>query len=315
MALNTELQAIKEAIIEDKTLIANAINDKTSGSLTSGDTFEDYASAIGGISGGSGSTPTEFDYSGIFIGEITDAKLQNIANNNILSKSVNPKIFYNGPTSNILHLSDLTLNLDEAITLDGLFVCVNGQEINNTGYYFGLNLTINAPKLEYISDCIITRTSPRKYMDINILINSSNSLKSLEKAFFNNGGLRSISITTTSNVTNMSNMFSGCIGLTTLELSNFNTSAVTTMDRIFENCTQLTNLQLNDLGHNTNCKSLLLRNSSNLTRESCLFLFEHAFDRATAGYPTFTITLHADAKARLSEEDIAIATAKGFTVA
>ena len=110
-------------------------------------------------------------------------------------------------------------------------------------------------------------------------------------------------------------MFSGCSGLTTLELSNFNTSAVTTMDRIFENCTQLTNLQLNDLGHNTNCKSLLLRNSSNLTRESCLFLFEHAFDRATAGYPTFTITLHADAKARLSEEDIAIATAKGFTVA
>ena len=43
----------------------------------------------------------------------------------------------------------------------------------------------------------------------------------------------------TSEVTNMSGMFSNCSGLTSLNLSNFNTSAVTDMSRMFYGCSSL----------------------------------------------------------------------------
>lgn len=44
-------------------------------------------------------------------------------------------------------------------------------------------------------------------------------------------------------------------------------------------------------------------------------LITYSFDRATAGYDTCTITLYADTKALLSEDEIAQITAKGFTIA
>ena len=46
------------------------------------------------------------------------------------------------------------------------------------------------------------------------------------------------------NVTNMSNMFSGCNALTTLDLSSFDTSNVTNMSNMFYNCNALTTLDL-----------------------------------------------------------------------
>ena len=48
----------------------------------------------------------------------------------------------------------------------------------------------------------------------------------------------------TSKVTNMSDMFSGCSSLTSLDLSSFNTSNVTDMNSMFEGCSSLTNLDL-----------------------------------------------------------------------
>ncbi|MBR6947651.1 MAG: BspA family leucine-rich repeat surface protein, partial [Muribaculaceae bacterium] len=43
----------------------------------------------------------------------------------------------------------------------------------------------------------------------------------------------------TSKVINMNHMFSGCIGLTSLDLSSFNTSNVTMMSSMFYNCPDL----------------------------------------------------------------------------
>ena len=50
----------------------------------------------------------------------------------------------------------------------------------------------------------------------------------------------------TSNVTNMYGMFSGCSGLTSLDVSNFNTSKVTDMRNVFNSCSRLTNLDLSN---------------------------------------------------------------------
>lgn len=43
-------------------------------------------------------------------------------------------------------------------------------------------------------------------------------------------------------------------------------------------------------------------------------LLTYSYDRATAGYSAATIKLHADTLARLTAEEIAAITAKGFTL-
>ncbi len=63
----------------------------------------------------------------------------------------------------------------------------------------------------------------------------------------------------TSEVTNMANMFKGCINLTAIDLSHFNTSKVTDMEYMFQDCQQL--LQL-DLSH---------FNTSNVTNMEGMF--------------------------------------------
>ena len=61
-------------------------------------------------------------------------------------------------------------------------------------------------------------------------------------------GLTSINLSNfdTSNVTDMSHMFSGCSGLTSLNLSNFDTSKVTNMSSMFSYCKGLTSLNLSN---------------------------------------------------------------------
>ena len=63
----------------------------------------------------------------------------------------------------------------------------------------------------------------------------------------------------TSNVTDMSAMFSICASLTTLDLSNFDTSNVTNMSAMFSTCTNLRKLDLSNF------------DTSNVTNMSCMF--------------------------------------------
>ena len=50
----------------------------------------------------------------------------------------------------------------------------------------------------------------------------------------------------TSNVTNMSYMFSSCSGLTSLDVSSFNTTNVINMDSMFHACESLTSLDVSN---------------------------------------------------------------------
>ena len=308
MTLNQELTTIKQTIIEDKELIAEAINEKTSGNLTSGNTFEEYAEAIGNISGGtSGKYPFP-----------NGAKFQNYTGTTLdlspyeFSGITDMKNFFSicsGLT--VLDLSEF--KTDSATNMQWMF-----REIDNL-----TELDLSSFNTSSVSDM-----SSMFYQSDQL--GRSNKLASLDVSSFNTSAVTNMSnmfyycykLTTlnlsnfnTSAVTNMSSMFNYCRVLTTLDLSNINTSAVTNMYNMFYGCSGLTNLELNDLGHNTDCKSLSINNSPNLSKESCLYIFNNAYDRATAGYPAFTITLHSTAKARLTEEDIAIATSKGFTIA
>ena len=126
----------------------------------------------------------------------------------------------------------------------------------------------------------------------------------------------------TSAVTSMGSMFFGCTKLTTLDLSSFNTSAVTDMSYMFDNCSNLTTIigthTLEEVQAGTvkamkgTKESLNLSYSPLLERASILALFYGLAD--LTGNTKQTIILHATAKARLTADDIKIATDKNWDV-
>lgn len=114
----------------------------------------------------------------------------------------------------------------------------------------------------------------------------------------------------TSKVVRMLRMFAACMKIQELDLSSFDMSSVTNITGIFDSCNKLTTLR----GAMKGIKiSFSLSYSNLLTRESILEIFNNVAD--ITGGAAQVITLHKEAKARLSEEDIAIATSKGWTVA
>ena len=126
----------------------------------------------------------------------------------------------------------------------------------------------------------------------------------------------------TSAVNFMAGMFDKCDRLTTLDLSSFDTSAVTNMGFMFYNCNNLTtiigNHTLEEVQDGTikalkgTKESLNLSYSPLLERASILALFYGLAD--LTGNTKQTIRLHATAKARLTAEDIKIATDKNWDV-
>lgn len=145
----------------------------------------------------------------------------------------------------------------------------------------------------------------------------------------------------TSNVTNMSAMFSFCSSLTSLDLSSFDTSNVTDMSTMFNSCRSLTSLNLSSwntsnvtymssmfsdisgwkaepinitFGNNwasNDAVTSLDFSTCDLTHDSCLDLFNKLATKSSSA----TLKLSDTTKDYMSEEEIAIATGKGWTVA
>ena len=110
----------------------------------------------------------------------------------------------------------------------------------------------------------------------------------------------------TSAVTNMGGMFNGCVSLTSLDLSNFDTSAVTNMNGMFSNCTNLTNF--------ASCvfrKSIDFSSCAKLSHDSLMSIINNLAEVTT----TQKLTLGKTNKTKLTINEIAIATEKGWTVA
>lgn len=140
--------------------------------------------------------------------------------------------------------------------------------------------------------------------------------------------LTSVPQLNTSNVTNMENVFYGCKKLTTVPL--FNTSKVTTMSQMFWHCSELQTVPAYDCSNVTNMnnifascrslKSVLMTNigvslnisSSTLFERSDLLVILNNLQTVTS---TKVLTMGATNLAKLTDEDKAIATNKGWTLA
>ena len=176
------------------------------------------------------------------------------------------------------------------------------------------------------------------------LLNTS-KVTDMTSMFNTCSSLTTIPLLDTSNVTNMSQIFRDCSSLTTIP--QLNTNKVTNMYMFFRNCTSLesvpllnaqaiTNIEqifyrasklttlggLQNLGQNygTNASanysdySLNLAYNPNLTHDSLMNVINNLYDIATKGCNTQQLTIGSTNLAKLTAEEIAIATNKGWTV-
>lgn len=140
--------------------------------------------------------------------------------------------------------------------------------------------------------------------------------------------LNNIPLFNTSNVTNMNSMLLGCEKLKEIPL--FDTSKVTNMSNMFFECYLITSIPAFDVSNVTNMSSIFYRDynlqqihmknigvdldihySTNFTREALLEIIGN-LKTVTS---TKTLTMGTTNLAKLTEEDKAIATNKGWTLA
>ena len=135
--------------------------------------------------------------------------------------------------------------------------------------------------------------------------------------FYNCEALTSIPLFDTSNVINMNSMFYSCDRLASVP--ELNCGNVKDVGSMLYNCGALTDLGgFKDLGANsalTGTNSGFLQYVPNLTHESIMNVINNLYDRASAGYTVLTLKLHANVLALLTDEEKAIATNKGWTIA
>ena len=125
----------------------------------------------------------------------------------------------------------------------------------------------------------------------------------------------------TSNATSMAYMFNNCTALAAIPL--LNTSKVLNLTNMFYGCNNLENIGgLQNLGNaylttrpiNYESYELNLSSSKKLTHDSLMNVINNLYDIATKGCKAQKLTLGTDNKAKLTAEEIAIATNKGWTV-
>ena len=116
--------------------------------------------------------------------------------------------------------------------------------------------------------------------------------------------LTSVPLLDTSNVTSMHEMFSQCKRLTSVP--SFDTSNVEDMGYMFDGCSNLETIHMINIGD-----SLDIHSSTKFTREALLEIIGNLKNVNT----TKTLKMGSTNLAKLTEEDKAIATNKGWTLA
>ena len=319
---------------ETKGLIKEAIIAK-GGTVSDEDTFRSYANKIEAIqSGGGGSiagapsgmkfvnstfttVPTEIlpyleqqtDLSGIFE---NCENLTTVPSFNASKATSIQKMFYNCQklqtvsqinTPNVTNMNQMFYFCQNLQTVP-LFDTANVNDMG--GMFLNCNNLTSVPLFDTSS-----------VTDMNNMFNSCTSLTS-------------VPLFDTSNVIDIHNMFAGCQKLQTVP--QFNTVNVTNMNSVFYSCPSLKAIPLLNVSNVTNmsfmsygCDSLTdlggfaglklnleLAYTPLLTADSIMNVINYAADMTS---DPKTLTLHKDTFDKLSEEQIATATAKGWNIA
>ena len=235
-------------------------------------------------------------------------------------------------TSNVTNMSSMFYNCNKLTSLD--LSSFDTSKVTNMYGMFD-----NCTKLTSLD---ISNFDTSNVTDMGNMFGSCSGLTSLDLSSFD-----------TSNVTNMQFMFKYCTNLTSLDLSSFDTSNVTNMNYMFQTCNNLKRIDgyidwskissypstffstfygyynlrymviknIGKTGTTFNFNSDNIQNWGDNTeeipdaRQSLVDTFvNYTYDRVSNGMGSCTIQLYSKIKARLTNDEIAQITAKGFTV-
>ena len=243
----------------------------------------------------------------------------------------------NFDTSQVTSMVDLFYQCSNLETID--LTNVYTSNVTDMTRIFGICSGLKSLDVSNFDTSKVTNMSGMFYNDANLTsLDVSNfdtsKVTSMEDMFNGGKSLKSLDVSNfdTSNVTQMGHMFRGCENLKSLDLSNFDTSKVTRLQYMFYDDEKLTDLYINfDVRLNTYFETIFslcfsLENvvgkfegtKNNLYLGACRSLTAQSAMVFINGLATVTeqrtLSLNATTYDSLTPEQIAIATAKGWTV-
>ena len=342
MSLNTDLQTLKTNIEGVKSTLYTNLTNKGVTDITESDTLSTFANKVSTITaGGSGVDFSPIGYDAEFSSEFNAKINADIAYSKTLYDAWNPSntdayalyrddknIVYapNIDTSNVTSMRDMFSRCYRLQTVP-LFNTSNVISMNNMFYYctslqtVQLFNTSNVTNMDYMFYyCTSLQTVP--------LFNTSNVTR-MDNMFNNCSSITTIPAFDTSNVNNFNSMLQGCSSLTKIEGISFKSFANSTMKNNYivgiTGSRSIRKAVFKDIGYqstavqfNTSKIEFWGVNEDDIpdARQSLIdSLITYSFDRASAGYPTCTITLSDTTKALLTDDEKAQITAKGFAIA
>lgn len=222
---------------------------------------------------------------------------------------------------NLLNINFSNFNTKNAQTMYSMFdYCKKLQELNLKSFD-----TTNVTTMAYMfREC-------QNIIDLDLSNFNTENVTQMEYMFYRLYKITSLNLNSfnTSKVKSMSNMFCQCSVLENLDLSNFDASNVSDITYIFYSDNKLTNLRfMKNLGkgyiktqNNYSYYELYLKYTSNLSHESLMDIINNLYDlnltyNVANGGTLYTqkLTLGETLLSKLTAEEIAIATNKGWTV-
>ena len=221
-------------------------------------------------------------------------------------------------TSNVTDMNNIFVNCLSLISLD-----LSNFDTSNV-----TNMRQMFQNCSRLTELDLSNFDTSNVTDMYYMFNGCQSLTSLD-----------VSNLDTSKVTNMSYMFYNCESLTSLDVSNWDTSNVTNMNSIFGGCFKLTSLDISNFDVSKCTSSSSLSNIFGTSYNGCTALVDFIAPKNISApmnvqYATAlshdslmsiinnlatvsgkTLTLGSTNKAKLTEEELAIATNKGWKIA
>lgn len=210
-------------------------------------------------------------------------------------------------------------------------------DVNNTSYMFGSCTSLTTIDLSKVNTLAL--------YNVANMFNGCSNLKEANLSHFNTSGVANmgslfnnctkltnvnLSDWNTSNVTGAAQMFQGCKALVNLDLSHCDFGKVNSIISAFGNCTNLTNFKspknvgkaFTQKSNNYQPYQQSYSSSTKLTHESLMDIINNLYDlnlihNTANGGTLYTqkLTLGTTNLAKLTAQEIAIATNKGWTVA
>lgn len=322
MSLNTDLQTLKTNIEGVKSTLYTNLTNKGVTNISESDTLSTLADKVstittGGGSGGSGIDFSPIGYDAAFSAEVNAKMNADIAYSKTLYDAWNPsntsayKLYYND--TKLVYAPNIdTSNVN---SMENMFYSCTSLQI------VPMYKTNNATTMSHMFFNCYSLTSVTEI--------DTSSANNVEYMFSNCSNIKLVTELDTSKATRLSNMFANCYSLTTIEGISFKSFADSTMPNNYivgySKNSSIRKAVFKDIGYQSTAVQFNTEkidnwgvNSDDIpdARQSLIdSLITYSFDRATAGYPTCTITLSDTTKALLTSDEISQINAKGFTIA